>query len=56
MGSTLLIPLGLGPTIWADDLPHLPSMNHGEVFEGFSTRISLEKKKVFKEIINKVKD
>jgi hypothetical protein len=35
-GSTLLIPTGRGPVIRANGLPHLPSMDHGEVFGGFS--------------------
>jgi hypothetical protein len=34
-GSTLLIPPGRGPVIRVDDLPRLPSMEHGEVFGGF---------------------
>ena len=34
MGSTLLIPLGLGSIIRVDNLPRLPSMDHGEVLIG----------------------
>jgi hypothetical protein len=29
---------------WGYSLPRLPSMNHGEVFNGFSTKLSSEKK------------
>jgi hypothetical protein len=37
MGLNLLIPPGKGPIIMADNLPLWPSMEHGEVFEGFFT-------------------
>jgi hypothetical protein len=43
-GSTLLIPPGQGPIIRADSLPHLPSMDHGEVFRGFSASTFPRKK------------
>jgi hypothetical protein len=36
--------LRLGFVNRAKDLPHLPSMDHGEVLGGFSMRVSLEKK------------
>jgi hypothetical protein len=42
-GLTLLIPLGLGPVIRANGLPRLPSMDHGEVLVGFSTKVYLKK-------------
>jgi hypothetical protein len=44
MGSTPLIPSGLVSIIKADGLPHLPSMDNGEVLGGFSARFSLGKK------------
>ena len=46
MGSNLLIPLGLGSIIIDDGLPHLPSLNHGEVLKRFSMRLFLRKKDV----------
>ena len=51
MGSTLLIPLGLGPVIRANNLPHLPSIDHGEVFRGFPMNIYLERKIVIDKIM-----
>jgi hypothetical protein len=38
-----LAPWGYAPVDRADGLLHLPSMNHGKVFGGFSVKISLEK-------------
>jgi hypothetical protein len=45
MGSTLLIPLGLGFVIKVDGLPCLPSIDHREVLRGFSVRCFPWKKK-----------
>jgi hypothetical protein len=44
-GSTLFTPPRQGPVIRVDDLPHLPSMDHGEVFEGFFASTFLRKTK-----------
>jgi len=43
-GLTLLIPLGRGPIIRVNGLPHLPSMEHREVLEEFSTSLFPQKK------------
>jgi hypothetical protein len=37
--SNLLISLKQGPIIRAKNLPHLPSMEHGKVFGGFSKSV-----------------
>jgi hypothetical protein len=44
MGLTLSILLGLGIVVIINALSCLPSMDHNEVFEGFSRRFSLKKK------------
>jgi len=44
MSLTLLIPSGLSSLVRAGSLPHLPSLDHGELFRDFPMRIFPGKK------------